>query len=61
MLLTILLCSYHVLTPFTVRYQSTDAWQNEIYLLNKSPASLTHPNAIKGIRAPLLSFTAADA
>ena len=30
---SVLLCSYHVLTS-SVRYQSTDARQNEIYLLN---------------------------
>ena len=31
---SVLLCSYHVLTS-SVRYQSTDARQNEIYLLNR--------------------------
>ena len=33
-ILQFILCSYHVLTS-SVRYQSTDARQNEIYLLSK--------------------------
>ena len=35
----VLLCSYHVLTS-SVRYQSTDVQQNEIYLLNNMISEL---------------------